>query len=249
MENMDDLFSFVGLTKYESSALKSLFYLQEATVEEISKNAKVPLPKLYQVLKKLENTSFVSASVGRPVKYRPVPPDVSFANYFESQRRNLKKLEKTLDSISKQFSEVGNPPIEQTQILKTRSFVLNFLTAHLQENTTKSYFACVAFHSSQTPLMPILKKKIAKDFECRIIGVIAESNQYIAEKYKALGAKVKILDTAVSPFRFALFDNQHVSATILDEYNEYVTIWSNSKETVHTFSDLFNHYWSTGKDL
>lgn len=249
MDELTDLFQFAGLTKYESNALAALFYLRESSVEELAKKSEVPLPKLYEVLKNLERKGFVSASLNRPIKYRIVPPTISFAKYLGKQAQDLERAKKNLSLISKKFYKLSNPSVNQTQVLRNRAFVLKFLSEHLKNSTKKSCFACIAFKSSHTDAMPIMKKKILKGLDCRIIGCLPGGNEYIAEKYKALGAKVKILEKETPPFRFNVYDNEYISATLLDEPKDYLTIWSNAKSTVQTFSDLFSFYWSIGKDF
>lgn len=176
-----------------------------------------------------------------------VPPSVSFALILKKKEKDLEEVNKTLAYVSNKFYEANKSVIEQTRILKSREFVLNFLSEHLDKKTTKSYFSCVAFKSSYTPIMSLIEKKSAEGLDCRVVGVVPKGNHYVVKKYKALGAKVKTLDKEIAPIRFALFDKKYVSVTMLDEYKEYVTIWSNDEQIIQTFLDLFNSYWSIGK--
>jgi sugar-specific transcriptional regulator TrmB len=249
MGELEKLLKFTGLAKYESSALKALFDLRESTVENLAKKSAVPLPKLYETLKILERKGFVSSSLDRPVRYRLVSPEISFAKHLEVREQKLEGAKRGLKSVSKEFYETKKQAIEQTYILRNRGFVLDFLKENLEKNTQNSCFACIAFKFSHTPSMPVMKRKIRQGLDCRIIGVLPPGNEYIAEKYVQLGAKVKVLAKEIAPFRFNVFDKKYVSATILDEPEEYLAIWSNKKQTVQTFLDLFNFYWSAGKNF
>lgn len=246
---LDKLLDYAGFTKYQRGAFNALFSIKEGTIEEISNKSGVPLPKTYEIMKELGRKGFVSAIMGRPQKYKAIPPEVAFLDFLKEQERALVTSKKYVADVSKIFNESNDVSLENIQLMRTKDVVLNFLANHLQNNVERSYHACVAFRSSKTPLTETLKEKIKKGMDVKFVGCIPEGKEYIAQKYKKLGVKVRTLDELIASIRFSIYDNKHASFTLSDADNEYVTIWTSSKPIVKTISDLFKHYWEKGSDF
>ncbi|MFO7967268.1 MAG: helix-turn-helix domain-containing protein [Archaeoglobaceae archaeon] len=73
--NIEQTFEDLGLSMYQSKALISLIQHGEAKASEISELSGVPRAKVYSVLDQLADTGLVDKKPGRPVKYRPKPPE------------------------------------------------------------------------------------------------------------------------------------------------------------------------------
>ena len=249
IEKLNKLLDHAGFTKYQRQAFNTLFSIKEGTIEDISNKSGVPLPKTYEVMKELDRKGFVLAVMGRPQKYKAIPPEVAFLNFLKEKERVLVTSKKYVADVSKMFNNSNDVSLENIQLMRTKDIVLNFLANHLQNNVEKSYYACVAFRSPRTPLIEIIKEKIERGIDVKVVGCIPKGKDYIAQKYKKLGVKVRTLDGLVAPIRFSVYDNEYASFTLSDADREYVTIWTSSKPIVKTISDLFNHYWEKGSDF
>ena len=64
----------MGLNAYEIDAYTVLLEMGQMTAMEISREAKVPYSKMYEVLNSLKEKGWIKSSETRPFKYYPVPP-------------------------------------------------------------------------------------------------------------------------------------------------------------------------------
>ncbi len=64
----------MGLNTYEVDAYLALLESGQMTAMEISREAKVPYSKIYEVLNSLKDKGWIKSSESRPFKYYPVPP-------------------------------------------------------------------------------------------------------------------------------------------------------------------------------
>ena len=85
-ENIEYL-QMLGLTEYQSRAMVVLFAKGEATALTISKLGNIPLTKIYQVLKSLEDKELITCSPGKPRYYRcPGAEEVLNKLLFKKQK-------------------------------------------------------------------------------------------------------------------------------------------------------------------
>jgi sugar-specific transcriptional regulator TrmB len=64
----------IGLNAYEIDAYVALLESGEMTAMEISKKAKLPYSKIYEVLNLLKNSGWIKSVESRPTKYYPIQP-------------------------------------------------------------------------------------------------------------------------------------------------------------------------------
>ncbi len=86
----------LGLTEYEARSYISLLELGPTTADYISKRSEVPISRVYSVLGDLEKKGFLRSTPGRPVKYRPVEPNVALETLVMA---NMKELEQAKNNI------------------------------------------------------------------------------------------------------------------------------------------------------
>ncbi|MBI5228962.1 TrmB family transcriptional regulator [Candidatus Micrarchaeota archaeon] len=102
MKNADLLNSLrrLGLNQYEAQAYLTLSTLGEKTAGELSEQAELPRPRVYDVLSKLQDKGFVALQPGRPVKYAALP-------IMEAVRTLKKQKELSLTDEIGQVEELG----------------------------------------------------------------------------------------------------------------------------------------------
>ncbi len=74
-EQIEHTFENLGLSMYQSKTLISLIQHGEAKASDISELSGVPRAKVYSVLDQLADAGLVDKKPGRPVKYKPKPPE------------------------------------------------------------------------------------------------------------------------------------------------------------------------------
>jgi HTH-type transcriptional regulator, sugar sensing transcriptional regulator len=73
-ENTKETLHELGLNAYEVDAYLALLESGQMTAMEISREAKVPYSKIYEVLNSLKEKGWIKSSETRPFRYFPVPP-------------------------------------------------------------------------------------------------------------------------------------------------------------------------------
>jgi sugar-specific transcriptional regulator TrmB len=74
----------LGMTTYEAKVFLALTRLGEARVSDINAVTDVPRPAIYETLDKLEQRGVIEVSMGRPKKFRALPPKTAI-NKIESE--------------------------------------------------------------------------------------------------------------------------------------------------------------------
>lgn len=106
----------LGLSDYEARSYVALVVKNHATADELSDVSMLPRTSVYKALRSLEEKNYVTATVGRPTTYHPVPVE-------EVRARTLKELNEMFDklaSIKGMLSEKGTPQLVFTIIDKKR---------------------------------------------------------------------------------------------------------------------------------
>lgn len=91
----------LGLTEYEAKTYVGLVSVGQETVVGLYEIAGVPRSAIYGTLKSLETRGLAEAQYGRPLRYRPVPPELG----VRKLRLALERAEKTATERLKTLSE------------------------------------------------------------------------------------------------------------------------------------------------
>ncbi|MAF89584.1 MAG: hypothetical protein CL963_03710 [Euryarchaeota archaeon] len=93
----------LGLTEYQSKAMVVLLNKRKTTAKDISELSGIPLTKVYQVLKALEERKLLSSEGEKPRMYRTLPAYRIMNRLLSEKKRHLNKLlkerERRLKSI------------------------------------------------------------------------------------------------------------------------------------------------------
>ncbi|MEM0447250.1 MAG: helix-turn-helix domain-containing protein [Thermoplasmata archaeon] len=121
------LYTF-GLNNYEAKVYETLLRLGESTAWQIALSSNVPQAKIYEVLSSLENKGFVQRSVGKPLKFRPINPDISLTEYIEKYKKEtmqkMEMMEKAYNEVKEKFKFKGNESISFIWTIKGKDMVL-----------------------------------------------------------------------------------------------------------------------------
>ncbi|RLE93223.1 MAG: hypothetical protein DRN04_07815 [Thermoprotei archaeon] len=94
----------LGLSNYEARAFIALALYRETTAPNIARRAKIPLSKIYSVLRSLEEKGLIESQSKRPKVYRIVDPDYSLENLlkkYEERKNTIKELLRKVLSLEK----------------------------------------------------------------------------------------------------------------------------------------------------
>ncbi|HEU13050.1 MAG: TrmB family transcriptional regulator [Thermoplasmata archaeon] len=120
------LYTF-DLNNYEARVYETLLKLGETTAWQIALQSNVPQAKIYEVLSSLESKGFVERAVGRPLKFRPIEPEISLPQVIEKFKneysKKLEMMEKAFKEIKDKYSTRKNESLSFIWTIKGRERV------------------------------------------------------------------------------------------------------------------------------
>ncbi|MDG6244157.1 MAG: helix-turn-helix domain-containing protein [Methanolobus sp.] len=116
---MDErLLANIGLNKYERSVYWTLLKKGALEASKLSQLSRVPIGKIYEILRDLNKYGLVEIQPSRPRKYRNVDPKIAFELMYkrreEEALNELKLLRETFAEIERQLSNGDSPKHVET---------------------------------------------------------------------------------------------------------------------------------------
>lgn len=235
-----------GLSQYKSRVYLALMNLGEASVAEINRASKVPLPKIYEVVNELSDEGLIKLCAHRPKRYKIIHPGNFFDRVIKSEELQLEQLKKEMPEVLRIFRRTQKEVKEELRIIKGKAEVFNELIKILK-NSQKSYDAVIRLRTYHNPLMPLFRKKIKKNFRARIVGPL--TRKAIAREYLKNGFQVRLSDQLEVFILFSIWDKKILTLNLSDEPENYTTVITHSPELVKKFYELFIYHWERGKPL
>jgi sugar-specific transcriptional regulator TrmB len=110
-ENTKETLHELGLNAYEVDAYVALLECGQMTAMAISREAKVPYSKIYEVLNSLKEKGWIKSSETRPFKYFPVPP-------LEATAFTKQRLEDKYQGWEQTVAETLQPLYEKRELVE-----------------------------------------------------------------------------------------------------------------------------------
>lgn len=121
-----ELLQTIGLTKYEAEAYTALLREGPLTGYELGKRSAVPLPRIYDVLKRLVDRGLVLTRPGDPPLYRAADP-AQFINQVRST------IAETLDTVTELLADLPREDrLDGVWIVQTREIILAHAASLIQ---------------------------------------------------------------------------------------------------------------------
>lgn len=182
----EELLAKIGLNKYESSVYLTLLKQDSMEASKLSYASKVPIGKIYEVLKALKNYELVEIQSSRPQRYRAVDPKSAFKLMYkrkeEETLNGLKILKETFDEIERELYKDNLPQNVETVFWPDR-FRNNELNEMVNSSFEKiEHDICVVIHAKYKPERSEIYDASAYTFSKAFLSLVQR------------GIKVKILD-------------------------------------------------------
>ncbi len=110
-EGTREILRKMGLNAYETDAYLALLEGGQLTAMEISREAKVPYSKIYEVLNSLKQKGWIKSTETRPSKYYPVPP-------LEAAAAAKRRLEDEYHGWEQGLAEELQPLYEKRELVE-----------------------------------------------------------------------------------------------------------------------------------
>jgi sugar-specific transcriptional regulator TrmB len=235
----------IGLNTYEIDAYFALLEGGQMTAMEISKKAKVPYSKIYEVLNSLKEKGWIKSTESRPNKYYPLPPMEALATTKNRLEDKYKSWEKTIATEMQPLYEkrelVERPDI---LILHGQNAVMAKLEETLRKATKEIMIAAPKFAKNiltSTTLSFETLQKTRLNIKLMVAG--SPEEWMTLEKFKGV-AELRVRDIM---FGGGIIVDGKEAMLFLGEEKPSLVIWSNHVGLVQFARDYFQFLWDSSK--
>jgi len=242
-ENTRNALREMGLNAYEIDAYMALLEVGQMTAMEISREAKVPYSKMYEVLNSLKEKGWIKSNETRPFKYYPVPP-------LEATRFTKLRLEDKYLSWENTVAETLQPLYEKRElvehpdmlILRGQQAVLNKLEEVLSKASKEVVIAAPEFAKSVIALAePLLGSGLKKSACVKLMAAGKREDWLFLKKYPTLH-ELRIRDHM---FGGGIIADGKEAMLFLGEDKPSLVIWSNHVGLIGFAREYFQFLWDS----
>jgi len=192
----------LGLTPYEAKAYLVLLRNKVMTSTQISKEAHIPQPRVYDVLKSLEDKGLVIVSEGRPKLYRVEEPRKALKKLADRIVEKVKEDYLSLvDVLEEMYASKAEEAREEIWKLNSPSRIYDKILDVISEAQVELLIS--AYDHMLDKLKPRLKKLSRKGVSiCLITYGYSEPQKYVDEHRvkKTIGTVIVIADRSEMVF-------------------------------------------------
>ncbi|MGA2386481.1 MAG: helix-turn-helix domain-containing protein [Candidatus Bathyarchaeia archaeon] len=242
-ENSRAVLREMGLNTYEIDAYTALLEVGQMTAMEISKEAKVPYSKMYEVLNSLKEKGWIKSSETRPYQYFPVPP-------LEAARTTKLRLEDKYLNWENTVAETLQPLYEKRElverpdmlILRGQQAVLGKLEEVLGKAAKEIVIAAPQFAKPVIALAePLLGSGLKKTVSVKLMAAGERDDWVFLKKYPAIN-ELRIRDHM---FGGGIIADGKEAMLFLGEDKPTLVIWSNHVGLVGFAREYFQFLWDS----
>jgi len=237
----------IGLNAYEIDAYVALLQSGQMTAMEISKKAKLPYSKIYEVLNSLKDKKWVKSVETRPTKYYPTPPLEALATAKIMLEDKYVSWEQTvareLQPLYEKRELVEHPDI---LILHGQQGVLAKVEETLKKAATEIMIATPEFAKTTIASATFFLEDLRKT---RVNSKLLVAGK--AEDWKNLKGLAGIGELRVRDQMFGggiIVDGKE-AILFLGEEKPSLVIWSNHVGLVRFAREYFQFLWDSSKKL
>jgi len=262
-EAAKELASF-GLTGNQARAYVALVKLRVASVSKIAQLSRIRREEIYRMMPKLERLGLVEKVLGKPVKYKSVPPKEALSTLLEHERESVNsrmaELAEKGRRLLKQLKSVG---VEGTVEEEGPRFVLIFdreqavrKIATMIRKAKKSIAIATPRYGVELgyAYFDIFGKAVRRGVKARLLLEIDEIDGLAikmlrdAELFKG-AVELRHVDNLTSHIVIA-DDVQVIVGTFLRPTGErHVDLWTNSPAYVDVMKVFFDRIWQDSVDV
>jgi sugar-specific transcriptional regulator TrmB len=235
----------VGLNTYEIDAYLAVLEGGQMTAMEISKKAKVPYSKIYEVLNSLKDKGWVKRVETRPTKYHPVAPLDAIANArlkFEEKYKSWeKKIARELQLLYERQELVERPDI---LILHGQKAILAKLEETVRKASREIMIAVPEFAESMVASSAAFLQEAIKKTDVNI--KIMTSERIGGMNLRKLAGFVQ-LRARNQMFGGGVIVDGREAMLFLGEDKPSLVLWSNHAGLVRFAREYFQFLWDSSK--
>ncbi len=228
----------MGLNQYEAKAYFALSAFGSRTAGALSEKADLPRPRVYDVLKRLQDKGFVLIQQGRPVKYSALPIEEAVKTLKKQREDSIVEEVAKLDELSKSLIAKLKPSLsqpkqidEQVWTLKGRDAIYSKISSML--SNAKKNVVLASNREGALRKLKVHAKELQKAKERGVkIHIVAPLEPSEAGDHALISKQL--------PGRMLISDDQ--ALLFLSDLNskpeEEVGVWLSSPHVVETLKKL-----------
>ncbi len=233
----------LGLTGYEIKVYATLLKEGPLTAQELSGKSKVPYSKIYEVLDKLEEKSWIESDSSRPTRFYPKSPTTALEATrlrFEEQMNENREI--LINELTSLYEKTGVK--ERPEIWVIRG-VHNIIARvkELIENSKEELL--IALPSSAGELARLLQPLLRLLYEKGVKIYVLAAENTTEEIIKALSrvSEVRLKD---SMFGGGVISDSREVIILLTESNKYseaLAIWAEHVGLARFAKEYYQYLW------
>lgn len=241
-EGTREILRKMGLNAYETDAYLTLLEGGKLTAMEISREAKVPYSKIYEVLNSLKQSGWIRSTETRPSKYFPVPPLEAAANakrMLDDEYQNWEQgLALELQPLYEKRDLVERPDI---LILHGQQAVLAKLEEVLEKANREIMIAAPAFARPLVALAETPLRGLKKTVSVKLMAA-GKSDEW---RFLTRVAGISELRFRDHMFGGGAIADGKEAMLFLGEEKPSLVIWSNHVGLVGFAREYFQFLWDS----
>lgn len=232
----------MGLNAYETDAYIVLLESGQMTAMEISRKAKVPYSKTYEVLNSLKQKDWIKSTETRPFKYHPVPP-------LEAAASAKRKLEDQYQNWEQQICEELQPLYEKREIVERPDILIlhgqQAVMAKVEEVLKKANREVMVAAPAFTRPLIVLVEAPLNGVKRTVTVKLLAAGKYDDWKFLKKVAGITELKFRDHMFGGGVIADGKEAMLFLGEEKPSLVIWSNHGGLVGFAREYFQFLWDS----
>jgi sugar-specific transcriptional regulator TrmB len=249
-----DALKGLGLTEYEISVYVALLHIGTSPASEISEESNVPLSKIYEVLRKLEEKGFIQVSKGdmqhKTKIYSALAPNEAVQFVMQNIERELKDFGQTvIDELTPIHEKSGEPEYHQVTLINGTENLLTKIYETL-DNSKDKVLVTLPFITEEliTLFEPVMQMLLKRGVNLRVL-ISKDSLPLPALDRLSKTIQVRVRDVL---FGGGIISDSHDVLIVLGEYaGEEVQptfgIWSEHVGLSRVAEEYFEFLWASAE--
>jgi sugar-specific transcriptional regulator TrmB len=243
-EGAREILRKMGLNAYETDAYVALLEGGQLTAMEISREAKVPYSKIYEVLNSLKQKGWIKSTETRPSKYYPVPP-------LEATAAAKRRLENEYQAWEQGLAEELQPLYEKRElverpdilILHGQQAILTKIEEVLKSANREIMIAAPSFTRPLIALVESPLNAVKKNVTVNLMAAGKLSDWQFLKKVAGI-TQLRLRDHM---FGGGVIADGKEAMLFLGEDKPSLVIWSNHVGLVGFAREYFQFLWDSSK--
>jgi len=247
----------VGLTDYEAKSYICLLTTTNVLgAAEVSRFAKVPRTKIYDVLRSLIQKGFCIEKVGKIRKYKAINPKYAFDKIYKELENKKKQISNITKDLSVLVTKIETNNSHQTlEIIREENRIIEKID-YLTENAVREIIAM------KKPPFEMESKNIENgnhiqsesSVKFRYIYEIDENENpeffNLLQIFQNEGAEIKLISSL--PVGMEIYDDQVLRISLKEKIfteTKCFSIFIQNKDLIAAFRELFQIYYKKAETL